>query len=162
MEEALYYSEDKNQLFIRAEGHITANLCFELREIVFSRFDGQNKPKDVYVDLSHCDYMDSTFMGLLIGFNKRLTKTVGKHIKIAQPTEQCIKLLKNLGIIKILDIVNTLPPTDTDYRKISDSPSATAEILLNAHENLMALNPENQKRFESVQKVLKQQMEQDK
>ncbi len=160
MEEALYYSEDKNRLYIRAEGHITANLCFELKNIVFQRFEGANKPDDVIVDLSDCDYMDSTFMGLLIGFNKKLTRSKGKHIKITNPSEQCTKLLNSLGIMKIIDIVKNNSQFRLDYHKISDSPSATAEILLSAHENLMSLNEENKKKFENVRKILRQHVEQ--
>lgn len=158
MEEALFYSEKESVLFIKAEGHITANLCFELRERVFNRFKTAIDLADVYIDLSRCDYMDSTFMGLLIGFNKKMTALTGKHIKILNPTDTCIKLLKGLGIIKLLDIERQESPLPNDMEKISDSPSATAEILLNAHENLMELSNDNKRKFETLQKVLKEQI----
>jgi len=80
--EALFYKEDRNTLYLRAQGHITASLCADLRGMVFSRFEKTPQVENMYVDLSACDYMDSTFMGLLVGFNKRLVKAAGKNFQL--------------------------------------------------------------------------------
>ncbi|MCK7487363.1 MAG: STAS domain-containing protein [Bacillus subtilis] len=71
VEEALFVKETAQTIFIRAQGHVTAALCSDLKSRIFERLEAKPPVETVYVDLSGCDYMDSTFLGLLVGINKR-------------------------------------------------------------------------------------------
>jgi anti-anti-sigma factor len=153
--EALYYMENEGTLYVRAEGHVTAALCSDLRERVFSRFESSPPVQDVFVDLSACDYMDSTFMGLLVGFNKRLARSASKRIVIVRPTDTARELLSGLGLASLIDIVEEKVPFPEDMENVVKTRSASADLLLKTHENLMELSEENRKKFAALHTALK-------
>jgi anti-anti-sigma factor len=161
VENAVYYKERDNVIYVKAYGHVNANLCTGLRTRVFDRFESGEPLSMIYVDLSECDYMDSTFMGLLVGFNKRLMKTGGLKLTIVRPTDECKNLLSLLGILNLATVSELpveLPPNMLD---VSKEDSAPAEMLLNAHENLMEISEENRKKFELLHNILSQQVNED-
>jgi hypothetical protein len=49
-----------------ARGSIRASQCFPLREGILAQLEKGHATPAVYADLSRCDYMDSTFIGLLV------------------------------------------------------------------------------------------------
>jgi len=157
--EALLYKEKDNTLYLRAEGHVTAALCADLRFIVFSRFDAAPTVSAMYVDLSACTYMDSTFMGLLVGFNKRLARTGAGKLKIVRPTTPARELLSGLGLLSLIEIVEEKVAFPADMDNVLKTQATGADLLLKAHENLMELSDENVKRFSTLHAVLKKQTE---
>ena len=159
MSEALYYKEQDNVLYIRAEGHVTAALCADLRERIFSRFEESAPVKAVYVDLSGCDYMDSTFMGLLVGFSKRLARLGAARLVITKPTDAARGLLDGLGLTALVDIVDADLPFPEEMENVLRTKSANNELLLKAHENLMELSEENRKKFALLHEALKKSSE---
>lgn len=162
MAEALYYREKDKRIYIQARGHITAQICADLREQVFSRFDEPVPVLAIYVDLSSCDYMDSTFMGLLAGFNKRLVRMQNKRISIVKASVSAKKLLDGLGLSPLLEFVDTNLEFPGNMIQISGTHKANAELLLKAHENLMELSEDNKKKFSGLHDVLKKQQEDNK
>lgn len=160
MEEALYYGDSGEGLYIRAVGHVTASLCSDLKGTVYARLEQTPALGEFMIDLSQCDYMDSTFMGLIVGFNKKFQKASGKRLEILNPSPECLKLLTSLGIIKLLTIVDN-PRTQIPHplSKLSKTEKPTAELLLKAHEDLSELSPENEKKFSVLQSILKKQIE---
>jgi len=152
--EALYYKEKEKVLYLRAHGHVTAALCADLRARAFDRFQGEPPVQGMYVDLSECEYMDSTFMGLLVGFNKRLLKSAGKRIVLVRPSESCVGLLTGLGIASLITMTNDEVPFPEDLENVVRTQATSAELLLKAHENLMELSDENRQRFSTLHKVL--------
>ena len=158
--EALFYQEIDSGLFMKAQGHITAAVSTDLREVILARLNKAPVPPLLAVDLSACDYMDSTFMGLLVGFHKRYKQLTGRSLTILNPSEECLKLLRGLGILKLLSVVSApageVPTVWTSLRR-SQSPST--EVLLNAHQNLSELSPENERKFSALQNVLEQQLQ---
>jgi len=161
LEEALFFGETPQGLYIKALGHITAGLCSDLKSQIFTRLDKLDlpKPEEMVMDLSACDYMDSTFMGLIVGFNKKFKQLTGKKLEILNPSKECMKLLTSLGIVKLLDI-----SSDSDkifpqnLEKLSKGEKPTAELLLKAHENLSEISLENEKKFSVLQDILKKQL----
>lgn len=158
MEEALYYSELANILYIRATGHITAAPCTELRNRVTERLQHDPRPIGIYIDFSACEYMDSTFMGLLVGVNKRFQKLSGSRIILFNLNKTCHDLLDTLGIIDLVSVSAEAVEFPQDMEKVVEAGSTNPEFLLNAHENLMELSEENKKKFETLGTILKQQI----
>ena len=160
MAEALYYQENVSGLFIRAQGHITAAISTDLRELILDRLTKAPAPPLLAADLSECDYMDSTFMGLLVGFHKRYKVLTGRPLTILRPTPECTKLLTGLGILKLMTLVmGDEPASPVAWTDLRASHSPTTEVLLNAHRNLSEISPENEKKFSALQSVLEQQLE---
>ena len=157
--EALFYQENDDGLFIRALGHITAAVSTDLWEVILERLSQTPVPQLLAVDLSACEYMDSTFMGLLVGFHKRYRQLTGRSLTILRPTQECTKLLTSLGILRILTLVSgPQPPSPSTWTGLRASQAPSTEVLLNAHRNLSELSPENKKKFSALQNVLEQQL----
>ena len=159
MEELLQFQENSSGLFVRAQGHITAAISSGVREMIFERLSFPPPPKLLAVDLQACEYMDSTFMGLLVGFHKRFKALTGTPLTILRPTQECLKLLSGLGILKLMTlVVDNTPPSPATWEPISKMQKPTPEIILRAHKNLSELSSENAKAFGALQSVLEEQI----
>lgn len=157
MPELLRYKEKDGCLYVQAEGHVTASLCADLRFTVFGRFDKTPAVAGMYVDLSACTYMDSTFMGLLVGFNKRLAKAGAGKLRIVRPTQPARDLLAGLGLATLVEIVEEAIPFPPDMETVVKTRNTGADVVLKTHENLMELSEDNAKRFATLHSVLKNQ-----
>lgn len=152
MDEALLLKESEDAIYIRALGHITANSCAGLKARVFERLERAPAPDNVFVDLSRCEYMDSTFMGLLVGFNKRLLRAAERPITVLGAGETCRKLLKTIGIARMVVMSDEEPRFPEDMETVGGK--ADVELLLGAHDDLIELSEENQRRFSALRSVL--------
>jgi len=155
VEEALFYRESGNVLYIRAQGHIAVKLCAELKARVFERLEANPPVQRLYVDLGPCEYMDSTFMGLLVGFNKRLLRFSEKPITILRANETCQKLLRTIGITRLVELSDEAVPFP-ELEPIGSAGAAPAGMLLDAHEDLAGLSEENEKKFAGLLSILEQ------
>jgi len=155
VEEALFVKETNNRIYIRAQGHVTANSCPELKARVFDRLEAKPAVEDVYMDLSACEYMDSTFMGLIVGFNKRFLRFSERPIHLSGLTETCMKLLKTIGVARLVDISDEVPHFPEPLERLGSGKKAGAGLVLKAHEELMELSEENERRFSALRSVLK-------
>lgn len=158
--EELFYQENDFGLFIKARGHITAAVSTDLRELILSRLTRAPVPPVLAADLSECDYMDSTFMGLLVGFHKRYKVLTGRALTVLRPSPECVKLLNGLGILKLMTMVTGPDPASpTQWTGLRSQRAPSTEILLHAHRNLSEISPENEKKFSLLQGVLQKELE---
>lgn len=155
MEEALFLKEYNNTIYVRAQGHVTANVCPELKARVFDRLEAKPAVSDVYIDLSDCEYMDSTFMGLIVGFNKRFRRFSEKPLRLIRANPTCQKLLRTIGVDRLVEMSADAPRFPEPLERLEAARKAGASFVLRAHENLMELSEENEKRFSALRSVLK-------
>ena len=129
-------------------------LLNELMQKNFSRF---------VMDLSECVLMDSTFLGVLAGFGMKLNpqgasaENVG--IELHNATTRVSELLENLGAAHLFKQTSgPLPIAEAALPRPAESPAPSHEQLtrtsLEAHQTLMAINPENIARFKDVAQFL--------
>lgn len=159
VEEAVFVKERDNKLYIRAVGHVTAGISATLRQRIYRRLEQQPVPDAIYVDLSSCEYMDSTFMGLLVGFNKRFEKLTGKRLELPVPSGTCAGLLENLGIHSLLGILDRPVEFPEEMENVAKTDAASTEFILKSHENLIEISEENRRRFALLHKILKRKLE---
>ncbi|MCK4797355.1 MAG: STAS domain-containing protein, partial [Spirochaetes bacterium] len=117
----ILFSIYKNNIFIKAEGHITANLCFSLREYLYREIPNMDPTFDVFVDLNNTDYMDSTFLGLLIGIEKRLYNNFKKHLHIINLCKLAIDLFDNMELENFFKIEKKEIPKEVIFKKFNES-----------------------------------------
>ena len=158
MQNEIYYSEKDNQLFIKASGHITASICFGLRQKVFTRIEHQPEVLAIYADLSQCEYMDSTFMGLLIGFNKKLFNHTHTKLEVLHPSKESQDHLADLGLDKILNYSNNQVNFPENMDLISEKENLSPEFILKAHEDLIEISDDNKNRFQLVKDILEKKI----
>lgn len=159
MEEALYIKEQANTIYIRAQGHVTAALCSDLKSRIFERLEAKPPVENVFVDLSGCDYMDSTFLGLLVGINKRFLRYSERPLSIVRPTPPCTELLKTIGILRLVKVIGKTVKFPDSMESVEPAEKATAAFLLDVHENLMDLSDANKSRFSTLYSILKNQLD---
>lgn len=153
---------DNNDLYFKAMGHITANLCFPLRDMVLKRLSLFTCPFEIFFDLSETKYMDSTFLGILVGLEKKLHGTFGNHLYIINPNEISVKLMKNMGLDRFLKIVCQNVEKVLHYELFDEDVQVNelekCKIVLTSHKELSALSDENKKKFEILQDVLEKEI----
>jgi anti-anti-sigma factor len=116
----------------------------------------------VCVDLSSCSGMDSTFMGLLVGFSQELSEVKGRLV-VVNPTEQNQRLLDMLGVSEVLPVVAQSSPTELEFVVIPASPMVSPlqrlEIIQRAHQHLIELNQTNVTKFSAFLEMLEVDLE---
>jgi anti-sigma B factor antagonist len=114
------------------------------------------------IDLSECVLMDSTFLGVLAGFGLKMNPTTTsdqRGIELSNPNSRITELLENLGALNLFKVVTgPLQLPDAVQTCEPESVNATREEItrtsLEAHETLMAMNPDNVARFKDVARFM--------
>ncbi|HEY1717341.1 MAG TPA: STAS domain-containing protein [Verrucomicrobiae bacterium] len=114
------------------------------------------------IDLSECVLMDSTFLGVLSGFGLKLNpggESGRRGVELLNPNARVAELLENLGAIRLFKITSGALqlPDDVKTRtpeSINPTHEQVTRTCLEAHQTLMAVNPENVARFKDVAQFL--------
>jgi len=161
MEEAVFYKSTDNTIYMKASGHVTALVCPPLKAAVFGRIDSDPRVEKIYLELSDCEYMDSTFLGLIVGTQKRFARLSGGEkgscpsIVLLDVNEACKGLLRTIGVLGMVELSNEKIPFPADLERLSGAGKANARFILDAHEELSELSPENSRRFGALTSLLK-------
>jgi anti-sigma B factor antagonist len=118
--------------------------------------------KHFIIDLTECVLMDSTFLGVLAGFSLKLNSKgapAESSIELLNANTRVTELLENLGALYLFKIkTGTLEMPDDAKVCQPESIDPTHEQIthtsLEAHQTLMAINPENVARFKDVTRFL--------
>ena len=115
------------------------------------------------VDLSECVLMDSTFLGVLAGFRADdQSRRAPEHcdIELLNPSARVSELLENLGVAAVclrspLERRHSGGCQPVRRRKPANhTREEITRTCLEAHQALMAVNPENVARFKDVAQFL--------
>jgi anti-anti-sigma factor len=155
VEAEVYFKDENGAIYIRARGHVTSTLCPELKSIAFARLDAEPRVEKVLIDLSDCEYMDSTFLGLIVGMYKRFRNISTDRITLTGTNEICRGLLRTIGVLGLLQLSEEKPAFPIAMTRIVAGSKATARFILEAHEDLSDLSEENRSRFKTLTAVLK-------
>lgn len=121
------------------------------------------------IDMEECVGMDSTFMGVIAGLAFRLKKKTNGRIYMVNLTSRTRGLLATLGLDQLVDTFMQ-GATPADYAEMlargggnmdvlkheAGSRRETAEMMLEAHENLVEVSNENLPRFRDVLTFLRE------
>jgi anti-anti-sigma regulatory factor len=114
------------------------------------------------IDLSECMLMDSTFLGVLAGFGLNLNpkcKPDERGIELLNANARIAELLENLGTLHLFKIISGALQLPDDVKACTPEPihpthEQITRTSLEAHQTLMAVNPENVARFKDVTQFL--------
>ena len=114
------------------------------------------------LDLGECVLMDSTFLGVVAGFGMKLNPNgapAERGIELHNASARVGELLENLGaghLFKATSGPLQLPADIKTCTPESTNPTheEIARTSLEAHQTLMAMNPENVARFKDVAQFL--------
>jgi anti-anti-sigma factor len=161
--DSLFVARDERGYFIRATGSIRAMLCYPLREGLLSLLESPSDLPAVFVDLADCQYMDSTFIGLLVAIDKRIQKSSGGRLHVLRPSTGCRDTLNQIGLQTILLIEDSGPLFPADMRELANEKERPAtEFILGAHEALMETSEEARKKFGLLKELLERKLKTEK
>ena len=142
-------------VWVRVDGRGTFQNSTGLKEFAAEMM--RRGHREFIVDLRTCELMDSTFMGTIAGIAMRLGP--GGKLHVVHPNARCRQVLKNLGLDRIVSVEEDapVPAPGSPLRDAEGNPprEAKRETIIEAHENLVAANPENAVRFKDVLDFLK-------
>ncbi|MGC9941036.1 MAG: STAS domain-containing protein [Verrucomicrobiota bacterium] len=119
------------------------------------------------IELQSCVLMDSTFLGVLAGFGMKLNPDgapAERGIELLNATERVRELLENLGAVQLFKLTTGELQLPNDMKQCEpESINPTHEQItrtsLEAHQTLMAINPENIARFKDVAQFLAEDLQ---
>lgn len=157
--DALLIGADARGVFMEARGHIRAAQCYPLRDSLLSRLETAAAPPAVFIDLSACTYMDSTFIGLLVAIDKKLKRVSGARLHLLRPSPACREILSQIGLQDYLLIEPEGARMPADMEELSSSPERPgADFILKAHEALMETSEEARKKFALLKEMLERKL----
>lgn len=90
-------------LSVKLKGEIDHHSCEYIRERIDREFI-QRRLKDIELDLTDIEFMDSSAIGLIIG-RIRLAKGFGGRVRIMGVNEVCAKVIRLSGLEKVTEII---------------------------------------------------------
>jgi anti-anti-sigma factor len=124
------------------EGWGTLRESPAFHEFVDQSLDGPDKSTMVVLDLSKCDYLDSTFLGCLVGLHRRYNQTVPHRFQVAASCAQSQKLLAPTRLNHLLDLTEVYPEPIADVLEISRPLLPAADLgrhIMECHRRLAEL-----------------------
>jgi anti-anti-sigma factor len=135
-------------VYVRANG--LANMKNAPILDAFLRAEIEQQANMACIDLSSCGGMDSTFMGLLVGYAKEMEESGGRLV-IVNPSPQNLRLLKMLGVTEVVAVAERLRMPEVEFVElvaVADmSPLQRSELIQRAHQHLIAINDANRDKF---------------
>jgi anti-anti-sigma factor len=146
---------------VRIEGRASFQNSAALKDF-FTALMEQGKTRFV-VDFKQCASMDSTFLGVLAGAAIKLRRaTPPGSLALVRVGERNLELIRNLGLHRLatVDQGGTAQAGQTsplDARALDEI--ASARLVLEARENLVATDPDNATKFQDVLAFLRSRLE---
>ena len=156
----LLVATDESRAFLRLIGRGTYKLGPVLKDFAATAV---RKGCSLFVmDMEQCAGMDSTFMGVLAGLALRVKRETGGRVAVVHVSPKNLALLTTLGVSRILGLgeapagagatgpgaatpgdMQALAAGEVDRRQLT-------QTMLEAHESLVGIRPENLPKFRDV------------
>jgi len=120
--------------------------------------------RNFVVDFRLCASMDSTFLGVVAGAAIELRRlTPAGHLTLVRVGERNLELIRNLGLHRLATVdpgTQTANPmgVGTALNEQARTEIESARLMLEAHEHLIAADPENAAKFQDVLAFLKSRL----
>jgi anti-sigma B factor antagonist len=158
----------KDSAFIAVQGRGSFKISAAMKE--FAAAAVAQGCRRLVLDMADCVGMDSTFMGVLAGLAARLKNPPGGRIVMVNLSLRTRGLLTTLGLDQVIE-PHMAGATPADLQPYvahrgdlatldtrDQGARATAETMLDAHEALVELSPENLPKFKDVLTFLREDL----
>lgn len=135
---------------IQPVGACRAGVCPSLRAYL----DWAQPPaiREVYFDLSETEFVDSTFIGLLLS-TVRPPSGGDRPMHLVGPSGEICKLLHLMHLESVFHIIDALPPAEGAWQTLStqcEDTDALADLIIDAHQALIDADARNEPAFRRV------------
>lgn len=155
---------DDDIVIVKVTGRANFTIAPYLKQLV-DYLDNKNKKLRYIFDMESCITMDSSFLGVLasVGIKQQINGD-GKAV-VVNPNQHSRDLIETLGLKYILDVrksINMLDLKDADFQTHKGKSVSRVEqlsIMIEAHEGLININPDNKVEFHDLLDYLNQSLE---
>ena len=151
----IFIGEQEAVTLVRVEGRGTHQNSHFLKQYLLQCLD-ENRHL-FQIDLSHCTYMDSTFLGMLAGIGSKVKESSLPTIKLLNTTERVLGMIQGLGIDHLFQMIHeervSVPLNKLHGEEISKE--TKSREMLEAHEKLVSISQANEAKFRDVIELLR-------
>lgn len=154
---------------VRVEGRGSFKVSTNLKQFGVAAIDAGCRT--MILDMEPCIGMDSTFMGVLAGLAFRLQQQADGSLLLVNLSDRALNLITTLGLDQVVKPY-LAADTPESYRQLlapggeleslegdGITKRAAAETVLEAHETLSSLTPENVPKFQNVLVFLREDLQ---
>lgn len=163
----LLVAMDDRRAFVRVVGRGSFKVSPALKEFAMAAIERGGL--ELVLDMQDCIGMDSTFMGVLAGLALRLREREGRVVMV-NLSARTRALLATLGLDQVVQPFMA-GETPADFAKLPGGAPVlsaledrertmreTAETMLEAHQNLVKISPDNLPKFKDVLAFLREDL----
>lgn len=154
---------DSDPVIIKVIGRASYLNCRPLADFFEKTLSQKNY--NFAIDLEECSSMDSTFIGIVTSLAIRLVqRKAPEAIQLYHVSERNLELIHNMGLDRIFAIqTGNLPPRHPQPVVIPELShkweASSPELVLKAHQALVAANEANKRHFEDLITLLQRDLE---
>src|SRR5262249_19078749 len=104
---ALKVGRTRDGYRVRVEGKGTMRESPAVHEFAMHTLDAA--PASLVIDLSGCDYLDSTFLGCLVDLHRRHGRERPARFEVAAPPQARLRLLASSRLDALLNLIDEAP-----------------------------------------------------
>lgn len=145
-------AETEHTAYVKIHGKGTFKIAPDFKAFVEQMI--KKNVRGILIDLYSCETLDSTFIGTITSLTLKYRKS---RIRLFNVSKHIHCILKNLGLLSVLDIFREENIDTAKFENISATNSSKVEIadlMLDAHETLASLNDKNAAEFKNVVEML--------
>ncbi len=123
--------------------------------------DGQSS---VAVDLTDCQYLDSTFLGCLVDCYKRFGRNKPDQFALAGSREHCKSLMAHTRLEKVLKIIDRPPKTSGEFETLPLKPMTRLGVgqhVLECHRQLAEIEGPQRAVFAGIADRMQRELEEE-
>jgi len=143
---------DKLNLCFRVSGYATYVDAIQVSKFLNVILNNNNFDL-VTFDLSSCEKMDSTFMGIIASLACENEDGNGLNVQVAKCSPTSLQCLEDLGLTKLVTLVDEWNDEDMVFlalKNIEYGSKEQHEIIYLSHKALSAINECNREKFSAV------------
>ncbi len=147
----IQYGRQDNVLVIKMEGPCTAMQAARVQRLLHECLSKDTS--DIYFDLSQTSYMDSSFAGELLGLALRNREADGPRICLQSMPPAVNDALQKMHVLHFFQLCDATPVVIQDWQEVAALRTEfdeLADLVINAHEKLIEVDPRNADAFGRV------------
>lgn len=141
-------AESAEAIVVRIDGPATMAIGPNFSALCEHYRDDRRRP--ILVDLSGCEWLDSTFAGCLLSQSVRSRGDQAASFTLVAASPGCRDALDKLGVTQLLLDENATLPSHITFEPVTPetfSPDRVAQTIVDAHDRLADVSEANQRTF---------------
>jgi anti-anti-sigma factor len=146
---------------VRVQGRGTMQESPAVHEFAVQSLDGEPATSTFVIDLTACEYLDSTFLGCLATLHRRYNRSMPHRFWVAAPLEKSQRLLGSSGLNRLLDITERSPALVDELLETLGQdlpPHELGRHVMECHRRLAELGGPNQSAYRSIAQQLAREL----